>query len=69
MEFLDRVLDQVPETGQQLLSYRGFYSNAALGRRLRQPGESSTAPRSVTDPRTPMTPSVAGAGSPGPSSS
>ena len=49
-EFLARVLDHVPDPGQQLLRYWGWYSNAARGRRLRQQqGEPSSAPRAVTD--------------------
>ena len=31
LEFLARVLDHVPEPGEQLLRYRGSYSNAARG--------------------------------------
>jgi hypothetical protein len=50
LEFLARVLDHLPEPGQQLLRYWGWYSNAARGRRLRQQGEPGTAPRAVTDP-------------------
>lgn len=52
LEFLARVLDHVPEPGQQLLRYWGWYSNAARGRRERREGEESAVPAgdSSTDP-------------------
>ena len=58
LEFLARVLDHpqydwghsLPEPGQQLLRYWGWYSNAARGRRQRQQGESSAKPRASMDP-------------------
>ncbi len=52
LEFLARVLDHVPDPGQQLLRYWGWYSNAARGRRERVEGRASAAPAgdSATDP-------------------
>ena len=52
LEFLARVLDHVPDPGQQLLRYWGWYSNAARGRRERIEGRASAAPAgdSATDP-------------------
>jgi hypothetical protein len=50
LEFLARVLDHLPAPAQQLLRYWGWYSNAARGRRQRQQGEATAAPRRVTDP-------------------
>ena len=44
------MLDHLPKPGQQLLRYWGWYSNAARGRRQRQQGEASAAPRAVADP-------------------
>ncbi len=49
LESLARVLDHLPEPGQQLLRYWGWYSNAARGRRERHQGEASATPRAVTD--------------------
>ncbi len=50
LEFLARVLDHLPDPGQQLLRYWGWYSNAARGRRERQQGEPSAKPRASRDP-------------------
>jgi hypothetical protein len=50
LEFLARVLDPVPDPGQQLLRYRGWSSNAARGRRERRAATVSAAPAAVRDP-------------------
>jgi hypothetical protein len=47
LEFLARVLDHVPDPGQQLLRYWGWYSNAARGRRQRRSGAASVAPAAL----------------------
>jgi Putative transposase len=50
LESFARVLDHLPEPGQQLLRYWGGYSNAARRRRQHQQAAASAVPRTVTDP-------------------
>ncbi len=41
LDFLARVTQHIPDPGQQLQRYWGFYSNAARGKRLRDAAEGS----------------------------
>ena len=41
LDFIARVTQHVPDSGQQLQRYWGFYSNAARGKRLRDAAEDS----------------------------
>ena len=55
LDFIAHVVDHVPERGQQLVRYWGWYSNAARGKRRRAEatgGEAARAPAALEAPPT-----------------
>ena len=50
LDFLAHVLDHLPEPGQQLVRYWGWYSNAARGGRRKRQGESGTTSTACAEP-------------------